>query len=205
MKEIYKGIDIVIFDVMGVIITSPSLVKDGLYPHYEGRYDYEYLKDLYRKIRKDTKGDASLWEEIGEENPEVARKGFLERFVLDTGFWDFRDFLEKKNFKRGVLSNMPKEWGEYFFKKLDFEKEFNPVVISGQVGMRKPDEEIYLEFEKRSGIPLEKSLFIDDKLGNLETASKLGVKTVHFKRVEMKGDKGPFQPDYEVTSFAELL
>jgi len=205
MKEIYKGIDIVIFDVMGVIITSPSLVKDGLYPHYEGRYDYEYLKDLYRKIRKDTKGDASLWKEIGEDNPEVARKGFLERFVLDKGFWDFRDFLEKKNFKRGVLSNMPKEWGEYFFEKLNFEKEFDPVVLSGQVGMRKPDEEIYLEFEKRSGIPLEKSLFIDDKLGNLETASNLGVKTVHFKRVEKKGDKGLFQPDYEVPSFAELL
>jgi putative hydrolase of the HAD superfamily len=155
MKEIYKGIDIVIFDVVGVIVTASSLVKDG--------------------------------------------------FVLDPGFWDFRDFLKKENIRKGILSNMPKEWGEYFFKKLDFEKEFNPVVISGQVGMRKPDEEIYLEFEKRSGIPLEKSLFIDDKLGNLETASKLGVKTVHFKRVEMKGDKGPFQPDYEVTSFAELL
>ncbi len=43
--------------------------------------------------------------------------------------------------------------GEYFFEKLNFEKEFDPVVLSGQVGMRKPDEEIYLEFEKRSGIP----------------------------------------------------
>ncbi|HRY22444.1 MAG TPA: HAD family hydrolase [Candidatus Dojkabacteria bacterium] len=164
MKGIYEGIDIVIFDVMGVIITSPSLVKKG-----------------------------------------IVRKNFLEMFVLNPEFWEFRDFLEKKSLKKGILSNMPKVWGEYFFKKLNLEGEFDPIVLSGEVGMRKPDKEIYLEFEKRSGIPLGKSLFIDDKLGNLKTASNLGVKTVHFSRLKNKRNGGEFRPDYEITSFAELF
>jgi putative hydrolase of the HAD superfamily len=171
MKGIYEGIDIVIFDFIGVIITSPSFVK----------------------------------KEIGKKNSKIVRKNFLERFVLDPEFWEFRDFLEKENLRKGILSNMPKELGRYFFKKLNLEGEFDPIVLSGEVGMRKPDKEIYLEFEKRSGIPLGKSLFIDDKLGNLETASNLGVKTVHFRRVKNKRNGGKFKSDYEITSFAELF
>jgi putative hydrolase of the HAD superfamily len=205
MNDMYKDIDIVIFDVMGVIITSQSLVKEGLYPHYKGKYDNEYLKVLYRKIRKDTSGDASLWNEIGEKNPEVAREGFLGRFLIDTQFWEYRNFLSKKNIRKGILSNMPREWGEYFFKKFNLKNEFDPIVISGEVGMSKPERGIYLEFEKRSGIPLERSLFIDDKLINLKTAYDLGVKTVYFNRKKKKRNIEGFQPDYEVSSFADLF
>ncbi len=153
MKEVYKDIDIVIFDVMGVVV----------------------------------------------------RKQFLEKLSIDKDLYEYLSFLERVDIKKGILSNMPREWWKYFSNKFSLVEYFDPVVLSGEVGMRKPDKEIYLEFEKRSGIPLGRSLFIDDKLGNLETASNLGVRTVHFKRPENKGNKGSFQPDYEVSSFGELF
>ena len=155
MREIYKGIDIVIFDVVGVIISTADLVED--------------------------------------------------RFVLDPSFLDFTEFLKKENIRKGILSNLPKEWGEYFLKKFNLKGEFDPIVLSGEVGMRKPDRGIYLEFEKRSKVPLKKSLFIDDKLYNLKTASELGVGTVYFNRSGKDKGTNDFQPDYEVSSFAELF
>ena len=151
----YRGIDIVIFDVIGVIVIPSNLVED--------------------------------W------------------FVIDTEFLDFMDFLKKKNIRKGVLSNVSKEWGEYFLEKFNLKNEFDPIVLSGEVGMSKPERGIYLEFERRSGIALERSLFIDDKLINLKTASDLGVKTVYFNRKKKKRDIEGFQPDYEVGSFAQLF
>jgi len=155
MKDMYRGIDIVIFDVIGVIVIPSNLVED--------------------------------W------------------FVIDTEFLDFMDFLKKKNIRKGVLSNVSKEWGEYFLEKFNLKNEFDPIVLSGEVGMSKPERGIYLEFERRSGIALERSLFIDDKLINLKTASDLGVKTVYFNRKKKKRDIEGFQPDYEVGSFAQLF
>jgi putative hydrolase of the HAD superfamily len=100
---------------------------------------------------------------------------------------------------------MPKEWGEYFLEKFNLKNEFDPIVLSGEVGMRKPDKDIYLEFRKRSDVALERSLFIDDKLINLKTASDLGVKTVYFNRKKKKRNMEGFQPDYVVSNFAKLL
>ena len=151
----YKGIDIVIFDVIGVIVIPSNLVENG--------------------------------------------------FVIDTEFLDFMKFLNKRNIRKGILSNLPKEWGEYFLKKFNLKNEFNPIVLSGEVGMRKPERGIYLEFERRSGIALEKSFFIDDKLINLKTASDLGVRTVYFNRKKKKREIEGFQADYEVSSFVQLL
>ena len=149
----YKDIDIVIFDVMGVIV----------------------------------------------------RKQFLEKLSIDNDLYEYLSFLKGADIKRGILSNMPREWWRYFSKKFSLAKYFDPIVLSGEVGMRKPDKEIYLEFEKRSGIPLEKSLFIDDRLSNLGTASNLGIKTVHFKKDKGKRHGNGFKPDFQVSSFAELF
>jgi len=204
MKEMFKDIDIVIFDIMGVIIVNPSLVSEGLYPYYKGKYDCEYLESLYGRIRKNPAGDASLWNELGEKNPDLARKRFLDRFEIDKDFVRFKNLLKKNDFRIGILSNMPKEWGEYFSDKFDFEKDFNPIIMSGIVAMRKPDEEIYLEFEKRSGVSLRRSLFIDDKESNLKEASRFGAKTVLFSRARREEVKHGFYPDYDIASFEEL-
>jgi HAD superfamily hydrolase (TIGR01509 family) len=49
-----------------------------------------------------------------------------------------------------------------------------------EIGVSKPDPEIYQEFINRFGIDPEETIFIDDRLENIETANSLGFKTVHF-------------------------
>ena len=205
MKEVLKDIDIVVFDIMGVIISNSSLVRNGVYPFYKDRYSYDYVKDLYRKVRARSAGDNIFWEGLGVEDYESARREFLENQELEESLNKCLFFLEKNGIRKGILSNMPKEWGRYLVKKFKFKDSFDPIVLGGEIGMKKPNKEIYLEFERRSGVPLNKSLFIDDKLSNLESASRIGVKTIHFKRGENKNNKSAFQPDYEISNFAELF
>lgn len=56
-----------------------------------------------------------------------------------------------------------------------FAEMFDIVVISGEVGMRKPDEAIYLLAAEQLGLPPQQCVFIDDLDRNIEVAEKLGM------------------------------
>lgn len=56
-----------------------------------------------------------------------------------------------------------------------FAETFDAVVISGEVGMRKPDEDIYLLAAERLGLPPEQCVFVDDLDRNVEVAERLGM------------------------------
>lgn len=202
MHKILEDVDLVAFDIMGVIITEPSLISKGLYPIYQNRYSYEYVKELYRNIRTDINGDISLWEGLKVENPEKARKEFLDIYKVDDNFEKFRTFLSEMGIEKGIISNMPKEWGEYFINKLNLKSDFKNIILSGSIGMKKPDRGIYEEFIKNNQDQSNKILFIDDKLSNLETAKQIGMKTVLYDRDrEQQG----YEPDLVIKSFEELM
>ncbi|HEX6520961.1 MAG TPA: HAD family phosphatase [Streptosporangiaceae bacterium] len=82
--------------------------------------------------------------------------------------------------RAGVLSN---SWGsgEYDpYKGYDLEREFDAVVISDQVGLRKPDPAIYLRTAVEMGVPADECVFVDDTAANLPAAEELGMAVVHF-------------------------
>ncbi|NQD39802.1 HAD-IA family hydrolase, partial [Glutamicibacter halophytocola] len=55
---------------------------------------------------------------------------------------------------------------------------FDPVVISEQVGLRKPDRRIYQHAVQKAGAIPERTLFIDDAEANLQGAGQLGLRTL---------------------------
>jgi putative hydrolase of the HAD superfamily len=70
-----------------------------------------------------------------------------------------------------VLSN---SWGNsYPRNRLD--ALFDPVVISGEVGLRKPLPPIYELTCKRLGLPAERVLFVDDAAPNVDGARAVGM------------------------------
>lgn len=203
MHEILKDTKMVVFDIMGVILSNPSLVRKGLYSLYKEKYSYGYIKKLYDEVRSNSEGDASLWNALGEKDHDVARERFLNTYELEEGFEDIRKYLRENGMKMSILSNMPKEWGKFFYKKFNLSDDFNPMVFSGKIGVSKPDHGKYIEFLNRTDVPSSKMLFIDDKLENLKRASLVGMKTVYFKRIE--DEVVDFNPDYTITSFSELM
>lgn len=56
-----------------------------------------------------------------------------------------------------------------------FAELFDAVVISGEVGMRKPDEDIYLFAAEQLGLPPSACVFVDDLDRNVEVAERLGM------------------------------
>ena len=55
---------------------------------------------------------------------------------------------------------------------------FDAAVISGDVGLRKPDPAIYTLTAERLGLEPEACVFVDDLGGNLKPARALGMATV---------------------------
>ena len=79
------------------------------------------------------------------------------------------------------LSNMPATTADYLRQRHTFWKVFRGVVISGEIQLLKPDHEIFDHIAQRFALTPENTVFIDDHGPNIDSATRLGFKTVHFQ------------------------
>jgi putative hydrolase of the HAD superfamily len=70
---------------------------------------------------------------------------------------------------------------------------FDKVYYSHRIGMRKPSEEIFKFVLEDNGFKAEDTLFIDDSPQHIETASRLGLKTILLEK-GMTIEKDVFKP-----------
>jgi putative hydrolase of the HAD superfamily len=77
--------------------------------------------------------------------------------------------------KTGMLSN---SWGVGYYPRDLLDELFDAVVISGEVGLRKPDPEIFTLTAEKLGVAPERCVFVDDHPGHLKAAGELGMTTV---------------------------
>jgi epoxide hydrolase-like predicted phosphatase len=77
--------------------------------------------------------------------------------------------------RTGLLSN---SWRVEDYDRALLTELFDAWVISGEVGMRKPDPAIYALAAERVGLPPEALVYVDDLPGNLKPARALGMATV---------------------------
>ena len=78
--------------------------------------------------------------------------------------------------RTALLSN---SWGGSDYPRADFPHLFDIVVISGECGMRKPEEEIFRHTASLLGLPPEQCVFIDDIEANIAAAQACGMTGVH--------------------------
>jgi epoxide hydrolase-like predicted phosphatase len=78
--------------------------------------------------------------------------------------------------RTGLVSN---SWGHGRYDRSLFPELFDGTVISGEVGIRKPDPEIYHLGARAIGLEPSDCVFVDDLPGNLKPARALGMATVH--------------------------
>jgi len=89
--------------------------------------------------------------------------------------------LKQKGYPIYALSNFPGDQYDKYEKHNSFLQIFDDKIISGHVGLAKPDAKIYqLAIDKFHLVP-ERSLFIDDKIENIEGAKQLGIQTIHLQ------------------------
>lgn len=87
--------------------------------------------------------------------------------------------LKRVGYRVFVLSNMSKEYIEYL-RKMPVYSHFDGEVVSCEVGLTKPEKEIYTLLLERFGLEPSQTMFIDDRKENVEAAAQVGIVPFHF-------------------------
>lgn len=93
--------------------------------------------------------------------------------------------------KTGLLSN---SWGMDLYPRAKLDEQFDVVVISGEVGLRKPDPAIFMLTTERLGVAPAQCVFVDDHPGHLQAAAEAGMATVLHR-----------SPEQSIVELEELL
>lgn len=82
--------------------------------------------------------------------------------------------------RTALLSN---SWSCEAYDRTGWSDMFDAAVISGEVGMRKPEPEIYLHTASLVGVEPRQCVFVDDLEGNVRGAVRVGMIGVHHVNV----------------------
>jgi 2-haloacid dehalogenase len=82
------------------------------------------------------------------------------------------------------LSNWSAETFPLARSRFDFFGELEGYLISGEVGLIKPDPEIFMLFTKKFRFAPAECLLIDDSVQNIAEARRLGFLTIHFQSAD---------------------
>jgi putative hydrolase of the HAD superfamily len=120
----------------------------------------------------------------GRDAPIDARNliaRMLADIRLDDAMVDAVRTARHRGLRTGLLSN---SWGIDYYPHDLLAELFDEVVISGEVGMRKPDPEVFRSAAQRLGLPPEACVFVDDITSNVEAAEREGMHGVLHERAE---------------------
>jgi putative hydrolase of the HAD superfamily len=92
--------------------------------------------------------------------------------------------LRSEGYVTALLTNNVKEWIEEWDRLYQLDRYFDAIVSSHEVKAIKPEPIIYEIMLQRLGAEAGECVFIDDKERNLETARRLGMKTVLFRETD---------------------
>lgn len=130
-------------------------------------------------------------EPVIKKHPEykAAIEAFYGRFLemIDSVHQENVDLalkLKQKGYPIYLLSNFPGDQFEKYRLQNSFLDEFHDRIISGDVGLAKPDIKIYQLAIKKFNLNPEESLFIDDKIENTKGAEQVGIKTIQLQNPE---------------------
>ena len=124
------------------------------------------VKDLIG-LEIDYKGFVPIWNDIFFESPLNLR---LQAFLRSV----------KATYKLCMISNINQMHFKFLKKKYEFFKIFDNLVLSYEVGCRKPDKEIYREALRVADSRPREAFYIDDRADLVEAGAKFGIQGVAF-------------------------
>jgi glucose-1-phosphatase len=192
-KNIFKEKQIqnIIFDYGGVILnidyqlTVAAFKEIGL-ENFDQLYSEASQNHLFDKLETGKISPAEFRQEIREISGMLLSDTQIEHawneIILDMPRHRI-DFLLKlkEKYRIFLLSNTNKIHYELYLKDLqnlgfnNFNDIFEKAYFSHEIGLRKPDAEVYNYVMNDKGLLPQTTLFIDDSLQNITTAEELGI------------------------------
>lgn len=169
----------VIFDFFGVIHRDP-------FEHWLRQNGLERGGEIHEISKLFDKGNISLAEHHRRLSEHTGKpvQGIKDSFG-DISFID-NDMVGlikqlKANYRIGLLSNSGTEYIGRIIDKYDLAPLFDVMTISSEVGIIKPDPDIFHHILGELGVAIDEAVFIDDSQRNTGPASALGIKAFLYK------------------------
>ena len=192
-------IRVVILDMYGVIMKHP---EGALMPYMHSNFPTLTESEVYAQWREGNIGKLSsldFFRNLGfPGDPAVWEQDYLDSLEIDEGFLEVAPKL-KERYRLGLITNDFAEWSDYLRAKFGMDELFDAVVVSGAIGMKKPEPEVYRLLLQQLGANPAECLFVDDRKENLDAAAALGMQVVLYN------SRGIVFSGRIVYSFIELL
>jgi putative hydrolase of the HAD superfamily len=190
------GLRAVVFDY-GKVLTGPpdpdahaALLRITGLP--AARFESLYWADRHAYDEGKLNGIA-LWQKIARDGGLTLSQDKIEELNLwDARMWttenlpmlDWQKQLKERGLLTAILSNIGDNVLAGVEREFDWIHRFDVLVWSYQLGIAKPDPAIYRHVLKELGTQPGETLFLDDKLVNVEAARALGIQALQFSTVE---------------------
>jgi putative hydrolase of the HAD superfamily len=155
------------------------------------------LNAPYEKVRELFFSDTNDKVDLGEitqaqfneyilDTLQISRdKSYLLEEIINKDFYIDKDLLVKievmrREYKTGLLSNFSNDLRPKIENEWAIGCAFDEIIISCEVGMIKPDPAIFDLMLDRLGVKANESVFIDDRIKNIDGAKEMGFHTIFF-------------------------
>ena len=109
------------------------------------------------------------------------------------------------NFKLAVVSDAQTAWGVPELHAVGLAGFFDPIIISGDFGFRKPDPRLFLAALEKLGVCPQEAVFVgNDYFRDIAGARQVGMKTIFFCPNGNPGPAVETQADYLLYAYADL-
>jgi len=153
-------------DLVKLVFDSPSSIKAS---HGEIS-DKEHWAEVTKRLRRPP------------SETEMIREEFFAGDVVDLEIVEFLRSLRPRTYV-GLISNSWPDLRDYIARQ-KFDDAFDHMVISGEVGVMKPEARIYQIALEQAGVRPNEAVFVDDVYENIKGCEKVGIKGIHFKDPE---------------------
>ena len=188
-----SSIDVLLFDLGGVLVEFSGV--QGLAVLLQGRLsESEIMEQMSHYLPSEQFGLGKLSREqfgsqfVKDWNLELPPEDFLREFQS----WSKRLYpgavelltLLRPRFRLAALSNSNELHWERNTNELGVNGLFEVAISSHQVGLYKPDPQMYLIALDRLGVSPDRVMFFDDVPANVTAASVLGIRAFQVEGVE---------------------
>lgn len=189
-----KGIKNIIFDLGGVLLdidtgkTNEAFEKLGV-PDFKNNYSLYKASPLFDDLERGKLSEPEFYDGIRQISklplPDEDIRDAWNALILDFRMDSLQHLdMLKNRYSLYLLSNTNSIHHAAFHRSFaeqtggrNFDDYFTKAYYSHQVGLRKPDKEIYDLVLLEAGIVAGETIFIDDLLKNIEAAAALGIHT----------------------------
>ena len=154
-----------VLDAMGVIFESADDVAELLIPFIaekSGSTNEKVIQSAYLEASLGKISPDEFWNRV--DVASGVEDEFLSRHSLNPGITELLFQAKGNGISVWCLSNDVGRWSDKLRKNLGIEEFLNGSIISSDVGVRKPDKEIYEILIQSSGYKIEDILFVDDRV-----------------------------------------